>query len=338
MINLFIDPFLLFCPTEADGEESLRRYLRGLLEWRDVSYRECIAMYTTQTASEVLAAAGGFPPWHGVRVLIERLNMIDELGPHDVFNVFQRFTDRLPTIEDRLGIDEVLIEGVQCHPHPRQALGGVFATAFERMLALMCVFEELNSSESEHMLLTRELAHCPEKLSFQATLSDADGPSAGGIDLPKELTGTFNAFSCAKQFRLGIDATRLLEEAKSDETFLFAIECYTCARAAASAIASLPAWSLGSTFRSTVKALNAHRGIIAKSVLRACGETILSQNMSAVHAIRVDQDANSAQRKRGSDSAWRRDIDQEYHLHYWSTAEGPELASVVVHKDISIPD
>jgi hypothetical protein len=42
---------------------------------------------------------------------------------------------------------------------------------------------------------------------------------------------------------------------------------------------------------------------------------------------------------RGSDKAQRRDIDYEFHLHYWEIANDViELASVVHHNDFSIPE
>jgi hypothetical protein len=42
---------------------------------------------------------------------------------------------------------------------------------------------------------------------------------------------------------------------------------------------------------------------------------------------------------RGRDKAQRRDIDYEFHLHYWECANGTiELASVVHHNDFSIPE
>jgi hypothetical protein len=48
---------------------------------------------------------------------------------------------------------------------------------------------------------------------------------------------------------------------------------------------------------------------------------------------------NEPQQKRGQDKAWRRDIDYEYHLHYWECDDGSvEFASVVTHNDFSIPE
>jgi len=74
-----------------------------------------------------------------------------------------------------------------------------------------------------------------------------------------------------------------------------------------------------------------------RMLLRAMVETILNTNTRDTHWIRIDSGPNSAQLKRGNDGAWRRDIDHEYHLHYWQTPDGPQFANVVHHEDISIP-
>lgn len=79
---------------------------------------------------------------------------------------------------------------------------------------------------------------------------------------------------------------------------------------------------------------------MASKILRSIIETIKGQNLSAVHALRTGSGGNDPQRVRDSDKAkaQRRDIDREFHLHYWELADGTvELASVVYHNDFLIP-
>jgi hypothetical protein len=66
----------------------------------------------------------------------------------------------------------------------------------------------------------------------------------------------------------------------------------------------------------------------------------LGENLSDTHWLRTGKGANNPQKKRRKDKAepWRRDIDRDYHLHYWKTANGTEFASVVVHDDMTIPE
>jgi hypothetical protein len=65
---------------------------------------------------------------------------------------------------------------------------------------------------------------------------------------------------------------------------------------------------------------------------------ILGEATRDVHEIREGKSGSARQKKQGAYEAWRRDIDYEYHLHYWKTANGPVFMSVVVHNDMSIPD
>jgi hypothetical protein len=59
-------------------------------------------------------------------------------------------------------------------------------------------------------------------------------------------------------------------------------------------------------------------------------------NLGATHALRNDRGYDSPQFTRGTDKAWRRDIDREYHLHYWETQNGYEFSDVVHHNDFNI--
>jgi len=76
---------------------------------------------------------------------------------------------------------------------------------------------------------------------------------------------------------------------------------------------------------------------LANSTLRAVVHTIENVHMAATHPLREGSGPNEAQVRRGKDLAWRRDIDHEYHLHYWQCPGGlVELACVVTHNDFHI--
>lgn len=75
----------------------------------------------------------------------------------------------------------------------------------------------------------------------------------------------------------------------------------------------------------------------ATELFRAIGDTVDKQALSSIHALRKNGSGASEQVCRGQDTAWRRDIDYEYHLHYWSCSDGSvELADVVPHNVFAI--
>ena len=102
----------------------------------------------------------------------------------------------------------------------------------------------------------------------------------------------------------------------------------------------VPTPIVGSAFRTTCHGCCVDQSdSLPVRVLRSIVETIRNQNLSGVHALRSGLGGNSPQHMRGNDKAQRRDIDREFHLHYWACANGEiELASVVYHNDFSIPE
>ncbi|MCW8452592.1 hypothetical protein [Legionella quinlivanii] len=98
--------------------------------------------------------------------------------------------------------------------------------------------------------------------------------------------------------------------------------------------------NIGKSFReSCQKCCRAQGDSLPHKILRAIVETIKGVNLSAVHALRSTQGGNSPQKLRGADKAQRRDIDREFHLHYWECANSTiELGLVVYHNDFTIPE
>ena len=106
-----------------------------------------------------------------------------------------------------------------------------------------------------------------------------------------------------------------------------------------------PDWSenvefrIGPEFRRSCQIICSDRdGSIPKKILRSIVETVKGRNLTAVHALRTGVGGGNPMRRRNADKAQRRDIDKEFHLHYWDLPDGNiELASVVYHNDFSIP-
>ncbi|HIP73832.1 MAG TPA: hypothetical protein EYH05_20850 [Anaerolineae bacterium] len=72
--------------------------------------------------------------------------------------------------------------------------------------------------------------------------------------------------------------------------------------------------------------------------LRAIVETIDQLMLEDVHALRQIDSGGSPQRVRDRDKGWRRDIDREYHLHYWEGTDGIEFGWMGPHNDFRLPE
>jgi hypothetical protein len=99
-------------------------------------------------------------------------------------------------------------------------------------------------------------------------------------------------------------------------------------------------FSFGYHFFATAKACSqTNPDSLVGRIIRAMVETIDNTNLADTHALRMGKGGNELQHKRGQDKAWRRDIDYEYHLHYWECEDGSvKFASVVTHNDFYIPE
>jgi hypothetical protein len=67
-------------------------------------------------------------------------------------------------------------------------------------------------------------------------------------------------------------------------------------------------------------------------------DTVEDLRLAATHALRTGAGANTGQRSRGPDLAWRRDVTYDHHLHYWQRGDdgSKELSCVVTHNCFDI--
>jgi len=77
---------------------------------------------------------------------------------------------------------------------------------------------------------------------------------------------------------------------------------------------------------------------LLRRVIKAISEISLNVAQEKTHALRKTAKAGSAQIKDGEYSAWRHDVDHEWHVHYWRGPGGViQFASVNVHNHFAIP-
>jgi len=77
---------------------------------------------------------------------------------------------------------------------------------------------------------------------------------------------------------------------------------------------------------------------LLKRMLRASAEVVTGTSPAKTHALRSGAGPEDAQRADGDWKAWRHDIDDDYHLHYWRGTGGVvELATVRSHNYFDIP-
>jgi hypothetical protein len=334
MISSFLDSFVFACPNEP-SEDDIVALIASLIEWRDLEQAQWMRAFVSTQVGDVLVKAGcGFPPWKSVSDSILHAEL--DLTPRDVHSLIEGLMTRLPKIEEELNINDVFVDSIDCQPNFAENRSPVFKEDFSRLLALISLFRQrcCTNGDDQLVVLSRELPACPTVVVFSATLQLVDPDDA--VAVPQQLALTAPVFECQRHHADTIDPFTIWTEAVTTDQLRAAIRIYSGRTAHISNLEPPANWTLGPQFSSSIISKHLTTRSAAQMILRACAETILGQNLTDVHPIRESKAADAAQVHRGQDTAWRRDISRELHLHYWNTHRGIEFSKVVMHKDTSI--
>ena len=346
MLNLYLDPFVFVCPNPADGAGEFDCYIDTLVLLEDIRQSDWIHVYMMASTNEVLLSTDSYPMWDSLEKAIAYHNA-SEIQTRDVMTVINSLLQRVPQIEDAFQISEILVEEIQYQPNYHvQNRATPFIEHYLRILSLACLICEINGMDQrEQVFITKSLRGATEQLIIHGKLV-AHEPNrlALHIDLPHMFGGSFSGIVDRHGLFLCVDPILLWLNAHCPECYRQAISIYLFKRLlerGISALMAAPPWTVGLNFFASIDALSILRQENRiKELLRACVESILSENLSATHALRIGAGPNEPQRIRRRDGAkaFRRDINYDYHLHYWETSAGPEFAAVVTHNDMTIPE
>jgi len=338
----------IFAPPPTDSSSDLvRRFVETLLEWKEASDDQRLEVYTSKFAAEVLMTCKLYPMRPHLKEVLARADVF-EYDANTVAVLAESILGRAPTIEDKLGISYVLSSDLTLDPD-------VFldhAPPELREDANRCaiVLSLANRFANEPMLRGHAIAIRTAKVGTAVRvrcLIDAIEHTRGdlaGLPIPPEyFEGSTAVCSTFHDLIMSLDETQILRTA-TDETQVaasFRIALYKRFVSQGNPVRwqDLPIFSMGREFVNSLKNHHVMSGSgLAERLIRAVLETICRDKLDATHALRIGRGAGDAQRTRGTDLAWRRDIDHEYHLHYWESKGGAtELAILVVHNEFGIP-
>lgn len=332
--SAFLDPFVLACPGAEAGREGLESFLRGLVEWQRLP-SPCVTTYKLRRTAEVLVAAGSFPMFDAVRRSLRAFG-VSYIEARDVVTIAESLLLNLPDAEDAIGMEVLLLE---CALDP--AIGS------NRPIALRLAVEELAATaalrrpeSTDGQLLGYLLTRCVDALGVQVTgtLVDCEPTQPG---LPRALAGTLLLCRTMDELHGQLDLPSSWCGATCDADREAILRIYVGSVAAENDGGRRTEWSVGERFLRSASEFGFDREPVkARRLLRAAAETIIGLAMADTHPLRIGAGPTAPQRQRPgrSQAAWRRDIDREYHLHYWGGGEGIELAAVVPHWDADIAE
>jgi hypothetical protein len=343
--SVTIEAGVLAVPHIDCAKDDAFQYVDTLLDWSKLLDEPWIAIYMSERASEALIDEDLFPLRHHLRELFNRHGIV-EYSVNDVATVAEKLLSHTPSFETYYRVKDVLSEHLETDPDIiRLTTHGGLQSDLARCITLIAVLRKHCSQPlGGHSLILREAPK--QVIKVRAHIHELEH-SRNDIPVlpcpPEFFEGDVLVCDDFRGLIDCLDESAILVGASDDLGVELAVRIALFKNAIAQG--DSPDWSgvvvpaIGSRFRELCQHVCADQGdSVPPKILRSIVETIKGQNLPAVHALRTGSGGNDPQRMRGSDKAQRRDIDREFHLHYWECADGTvELASVVYHNDFSIP-
>jgi hypothetical protein len=272
---------------------------------------------------------------------------IVHLGAKDVADIIYPLLDRIAALPDLLGLADVLVSDVTYDPDLPSAAGEHVNRLWSRLLDFLAVAVSHGQLLSSPLLTTRARATFGSlgvggSLEF-VELSASSEEASGEVYCPCSYAARFKVFDLLEDVLLQIDAGQLIlnDQHVGAARLSIALRTFQLARThnAASTWNDVPPFTLGPQFLSAMAALELQSQGLSEKLLRSCAEVLLGINPDKSHDIRRSESGGSPAIKMGHSMARRRDLDREYHLHYWSpTVAGVQFASVGPHRITTIPE
>ena len=348
--SITMDAGLLAVPPTQVSAEEAHGYVERLLDWAKLLDEPWIALCLSEQASGALFEDGLFPMREQLRALFSQ-HGIHEYDVNTVATVVNRLLQHTPSFETYYRVRDALTENLTTSPDVIQFYTGQgLQTDLARcMLLLAIVRAHCREEILQNAMVLRfspkrtirvcaqvhEIEHMREE-DFAAAIPRPPQYFKGEVLTCDDFRGLLDC----------IDETEVLRSAADRAGVEVAVRMRLFKSRPAREVP--PEWddiqgmTIGKRFYQAICGCCADAApAFASRALRAICDAVDRQNMPAVHALRVGAGGSDPQRRRSSDEAkaWRRDVDHEYHLHYWEREDGSiEIATVGVHNDFSIPE
>ncbi len=346
MPSVTIDAEVLVPPPISSTVEDTHRYVETLLDWHKFLDEQWVAIYMSEGAAEALFAEGLYPLRDDLKRLFAAQGIV-EYDVNTVASVVDPLLKLTPSFESYFKIRDVLTGKVSTNPDIlRLSAGGKIQSDLARCVILIAVLRQhCIVPIRDHFLILRQ---APEQVvKVRAIIHDIDHDRNDISSLPTNpdvFEGNVLICDNLRGLIECLDESSILVSSTSNIGLEMSIRIALYKSRLEGG--EDPDWDdvcglrIGNYFFEAVKmSCRDQAPSFPASVLRSIAQTLDGVNVVAVHALRTGPGGGNPQRMRGLDKAMRRDIDYEFHLHYWQCNDGSvEIASVVKHNDFSIPE
>lgn len=336
-MNLYFDPYVLACNKNSILKCEFDEYIFNLVEWSETIENNWGKVYILEETYELLHNKGLYPLTPVIQSLIEEHNII-YIQTSDVDKIINSILNKLPTIDKSIGISECIFEIVKFEFDVLQPRDIDFLESLQKLLILVsleCLLK--NQRTDSKILISKEFGK--NKVSIEADSIEWDSDIPIPITQPYSLDFSLCAINNFSNFINMILPETVWINAISRECFNIALQMqiYKIDSSIKLFYKNNLNYSFQESFFETCTNLlfDSQEGK-AKMLLRALAEEILGKNKNDTHHLRINETGNAPQIAKEDFKAWRRDIDREYHLHYWRNGDIIKFANVVPHNDFKI--
>lgn len=341
MAMLLIDAQALACPRIQQVDQASKRevlnYINRILDWFDISQIESVNFFSNDDVVPALFDEGQYPFWDELESALTLSGYEGDFQLQDINALLQALIQKSKMLEDLAEVDELEIASFQIITDSVSVRSPRYGSHVARTVAIQAIACERGTLGAERACLASFMPPVDAQIAIHATsfCLAADHLSV------EEHNGKYYSLEnhCGtKRFIENFDFLKWWEEGNERAcTDALKLACFKSELSIRENEKAIVSFSFGSQFLNSAAALGfIHDRTKAQRLVRACRASVLGENLTKTHHLRENQGANSAQRMRGEFRAWRRDIDDEFHLHYWIKDDEIEFANVVTHNNFEI--
>lgn len=349
MLNLSsitIDSGVIAVPQAG---EDAHKYIETLLCWSNLIDEHWITISMSERTSEVLCDDNLYPFQNNNIGNLLDLHEIDEYATKDILSIVGKLINKARSFEAHYKLEDVLTDSLETTPDIiNLASSEKLKENLERCVAMIAILRQYClQPPGGHILVLRKTPENKKIITVSAQILEIEHARD---DLPA-LHSHPDFFNFKGDAAVCDDFRGLINCIDEAEILRSAAEVSDIELAIKIAIfkneierGSEPDWnqislpSIGKKFLDSYKDVCKGADKLPQKILRAIIETVYKENLRAVHTLRKSNSGSAQNIMRANDKAQRRDIDYNFHLHYWDCENGTvELASVVNHDDFSIP-
>ena len=335
-----------FGRTSAEGTHAL---VENLLAWAGLLDEDWVTVLTSKRAGEALVSDDLYPARDGLTELFDSHGVV-EYSANDVMHVVERLVWMAPSFEEYCKVDYLLLDegGVATQPNVLEVTAGPYLRAeLARCMATVAVLQRYcGVGGREYVIALREAPQDIVEVGARIYEWDHSRPELEDVEMPAIVEGEVATCDDIHGLIDSCDECALLEGADDDNSVDFALRVgvFKARRARGDDPDwwGTGRWEIGRRFRERVRRCSRGTGHdFLRKLSRAASEAVDGVNGRDEHALRTGRSGNNPQQRRQRDGAraWRRDIDDEYRLHYWRIEGGViELSWVGPHNDYFIGD